>query len=300
MGERGRQGRQGRQGGRGRICYFLTRSIFPVLVLSPVSPVPCPPSSLSSPSPLLPSPMNDSVIECQNIVTTYSKSLNRPIINGINCQINRGEFVVLLGLNGAGKSTLLRSLVGLTPLVKGSININSVPMSKRTLPKIRRDIGMLFQGGGLIRQLSAIENVMCGRLGVKTTWQTLFGFPKQDQRLALDLLAQLGLSAQAYQKTSQLSGGQQQRVALARALIQSPQILLADEPTTGLDVMATHQAMETLSELHSQRGMTIVTVLHDLEIAATYGQRAIILDAGCIVYDGCCDNLQSQFSRIKV
>ncbi len=242
--------------------------------------------------------MNDSVIECQDIVTTYSKSLNRPILNEISCQINRGEFVVLLGLNGAGKSTLLRSLVGLIPLIKGSININSVPMTERTLPKIRRDVGMLFQGGGLIRQLSAIENVMCGRLGVKTTWQTLFGFPKQDQRLALDLLEQLGLSAQAYQKTSQLSGGQQQRVAIARALIQSPQILLADEPITGLDVMATHQVMETLSELHSQRGMTIITVLHDLEIAAKYAKRAIVLDAGRIVYDGCCDNLQNRFSQL--
>ncbi len=243
--------------------------------------------------------MNDSVIECQDIVTTYSKSLNRPILNKISCQINRSEFVVLLGLNGAGKSTLLRSLVGLIPLVKGSININSVPMTERTLPKIRRDVGMLFQGGGLIRQLSAIENVMCGRLGVKTTWQTLFGFPKQDQRLALDLLEQLGLSAQAYQKTSQLSGGQQQRVAIARALIQSPQILLADEPITGLDVMATHQVMETLSELHSQRGMTIITVLHDLEIAAKYAKRAIVLDAGRIVYDGCCDNLQNRFSQLS-
>jgi phosphonate transport system ATP-binding protein len=242
--------------------------------------------------------MNDPVIECQDIITTYSTSLNSPILNGINCQIHRGEFVVLLGLNGAGKSTLLRSLVGLTPIAKGSININSVPISERTLPKIRRDIGMLFQGGGLIRQLSAIENVMCGRLGAKTTWQTLLGFPKQDQRLAFDLLAQLGLSAQAYQKTSLLSGGQQQRVAIARALIQSPQILLADEPITGLDIKATHQVMETLSELHSQRGMTIVTVLHDLEIAATYAQRAIVLDAGRIVYDGCCDNLQSRFSKL--
>jgi phosphonate transport system ATP-binding protein len=156
---------------------------------------------------------------------------------------------------------------------------------------------MLFQGGGLIRQLPAIDNVVSGRLGARTTWQTLFGFPKQDRRLALDLLVQLGLKDQAYQKTSQLSGGQQQRVAIAKALIQSPQILLADEPITGLDVKASKQVMQTLADLHSQ-GMTIVAVLHDLTVAAAYAQRAIVLDAGRIVYDGHCDNLQTQFSRV--
>ncbi|MBD2354110.1 ATP-binding cassette domain-containing protein [Tolypothrix sp. FACHB-123] len=243
--------------------------------------------------------MNDYVIECHNLETAYVNSLNRPILNGINCQIKRGEFVVLLGLNGAGKSTLLRSLVGLVPLVKGEIQINGVTMTPRTLPAIRRDVSMLFQGGGLIRQLSAIENVLCGRLGTKTTWQTLFGFGRRDRLLALDLLEQLGLKDLAEQKTSQLSGGQQQRVAIARALIQSPHILLADEPITGLDVIACQQVMQTLSELHSQKGMTIVTVLHDLGIAAEYAQRAIVVDSGCIVYEGACDNLQAKFAQLS-
>jgi phosphonate transport system ATP-binding protein len=242
--------------------------------------------------------MNDYVIECHNLQTAYVNSLNRPILNGINCQINRGEFVVLLGLNGAGKSTLLRSLVGLVPIVQGEIQINGVTMTPRTLPAIRRDVGMLFQGGGLIRQLSAIENVLCGKLGTKTTWQTLFGFGRRDRLFALELLQQLGLKELAEQKTSQLSGGQQQRVAIARALIQSPQILLADEPIAGLDVIASQQLMQTLAELHSQQGMTIVTVLHDLGIATEYAQRAIVVDAGRIVYDGVCDNLQAQFSQV--
>ncbi|MBF1991063.1 phosphonate ABC transporter ATP-binding protein [Fischerella thermalis] len=238
-------------------------------------------------------------IECHNLKTAYSPSLQRPILNGISCQIHHGEFVALLGLNGAGKSTLLRSLVGLVPLERGNININGVQVNPRTLPQIRQDIGMLFQGGGLIRQLPAIDNVLCGKLGIRTTWQTLFGFPKYDRRQALEILEQLGLRAQAYQKTSQLSGGQQQRIAIARALIQSPQILLADEPITGLDVMACKQVMDTLSQLHSQQGITIVTVLHDLGIAAEYAQRAIVLDAGRIVYDGVCENLQAQFSGMR-
>jgi phosphonate transport system ATP-binding protein len=236
--------------------------------------------------------MSDYIIECHNLETAYVASLNRPILNKINCQIKQGEFVVLLGLNGAGKSTLLRSLVGLVPLVRGEVHINGVARNTRKISQTRRDIGMLFQGGGLIPQLSAMENVLCGKLGARTTWQTIFGFPKRDRLLALELLEQLGLRELAYQKTSRLSGGQQQRVAIARALIQSPQILLADEPTTGLDVIAAQQVMDTLAQLHSQQGMTIVTVLHDLGIAAKYAQRAIVLDAGHIVYQGACDNLQ--------
>lgn len=238
------------------------------------------------------------LIECHHLETSYTPSLNRPILNDINLNIEQGEFVVLLGLNGAGKSTLLRSLVGLVPLLKGEILIHGLEMTPQTLPKIRRDVGMLFQGGGLIRQLSALENVLCGRLGMRSTKQTFFGFPKRDRLLALELLEQLGLKDQVYQKTSQLSGGQQQRVAIARALIQSPQILLADEPITGLDVVACQQVMQTLSTLNNEQGLTIVAILHDLGIAAEYAHRAIVLDAGRIVYDGECDNLQAQFPQI--
>ncbi|NET01194.1 MAG: phosphonate ABC transporter ATP-binding protein [Sphaerospermopsis sp. SIO1G1] len=238
-------------------------------------------------------------IECHNLETAYAASLNRPILNKISLEIEQGEFVVLLGLNGAGKSTLLRSLVGLVSLEKGNIYINGLEITTQTLPKIRQDVGMLFQGGGLIRQLSAIDNVLCGKLGIRTAKQTLFGFPKRDRQLAQELLEQLGLKEQIYQRTSLLSGGQQQKVAIARALIQSPQILLADEPITGLDVVASQQVMQILSELNTQENLTIITVLHDLGIAAEYAQRAIVLDTGKVVYDGKCDNLQSHFTQLK-
>lgn len=241
--------------------------------------------------------MSQPVIECHQLETAYQPSLSRPILNKIDCQIHKGEFVALLGLNGAGKSTLLRALVGLVPWQKGEILINGVAVSKRSPISTNREIGMLFQGGGLIRQLSAIENVLCGRLGELSSWKTLGGFPKQDRRRAMDLLASLGLQDRAYQKTSKLSGGQQQRVAIARCLIQSPQILLADEPITGLDVNASQQVMETLSGLQ-QKGMTIVAVMHDLHIAASYAQRAIVLDAGQIIYDGDCNHLPTQFSQV--
>lgn len=247
--------------------------------------------------PLQTSDFPQSAIECENIQTPYIASLNRSILRGISCNIKSGEFVALLGLNGAGKSTLLRTMVGLVPLHKGIIRINGVAHQQQE--SSRQEVGMLFQGGGLIRQLSAIENVLCGKLGSLSTWQTFWGFPKSDRRLALSLLEQLGLKDQAYQKTAQLSGGQQQRVAIARALIQNPQILLADEPTSGLDVMAAKQVMDILADLHSQQGMTIVVVLHDLAMAAAYAKRALLLDNGRIIYDGICHNLQSQFAQLN-
>ncbi|NJS12590.1 MAG: phosphonate ABC transporter ATP-binding protein [Microcoleus sp. CSU_2_2] len=238
-------------------------------------------------------------IECCNLETAYSRSLNRPILNGINCKIEQGEFVALLGLNGAGKSTLLRSFVGLVSVKSGEIRINDIVMNTRTIARIRRDLGLIFQGGGLVKQSQAIENVLCGCLGSLNTWETLWGFPKKQRDRAFELLANFGIENLAYQKTGQLSGGQQQKVAIARALIQSPQILLADEPTTGLDVIAAQQVMEILGKLHREQGMTVIVVLHDLGMASTYPERAIVLDAGQIVYDGKCQNLSEKFTKLN-
>jgi phosphonate transport system ATP-binding protein len=241
---------------------------------------------------------SEPIIDCCDVETAYIPTLQRSALQGINCQIQRGEFVGLLGLNGAGKSTLLRALLGLAPLQKGSIHIQGVAVTPRTLASSRQGVGMLFQRGGLIPQLSALENVLCGRLGTLTTWQTLWGFTRSDRRLALSLLAQLGLLEQAYQRTSQLSGGQRQRVAIARTLIQSPQILLVDEPTAGLDIGATQQVMEILSDLNRDRGITVIAVLHDLALVKEYAQRAIILEQGQVKYDGTCSNVSAQFSRV--
>lgn len=233
-------------------------------------------------------------IACSNLHSPFLSSLKRPALNGVNCVIRAGEFVTLLGLNGAGKSTLLRSLVGLVPIQKGTIHINGVSISSKTLQQ-RQEISVLFQGGGLVPQLTALESVLCGCLGQRSTWQTLTGFCRSDRLRALQLLQELGLETQIHQKTSRLSGGQRQRVAIARILMQSPKILLVDEPITGLDVLAAKQVMDIFSQLH-QQGMTVVSVLHELTIAADYAQRAIVLNAGRVVYDGACENLPNHLS----
>jgi phosphonate transport system ATP-binding protein len=237
------------------------------------------------------------IIECDRVYSRHKSATGIPILNGISCQIKAGEFVALLGLNGAGKSSLLKAMLGLMPLSQGEIRVNDILLTPRTLTQIRRQVRMIFQGGGLVQQLSALDNVLCGTLGSQSFWQTLWGFSPSLRRLALELLEQLGVKQQANQKVSKLSGGQKQRVAIARALIDSPKIILADEPIAGLDVVAAQQVMNSLACLHREQGLTIITVLHDLAMATTYAERAIILSEGQVVYDGTTCNLQAQFNQ---
>jgi phosphonate transport system ATP-binding protein len=238
-------------------------------------------------------------IACQNLSTSYVKFLDRPILQGINCAIAPGEFVALVGLNGAGKSTLLRTMVGLVPICQGQILINGMELNPKSQPELLAQIGFLCQGGGLVRQLSALENVLCGSLRQVPTWRSLFGFPASYRRRAMDLLDRMGLANQANQVVDRLSGGQQQKVAIARALMLSPKILLADEPVTGLDTYAVQQVMETFAELQRDRGITVVVVLHDLKMAASYAQRAIMLAEGRVMYDGRCENVEAVFSELQ-
>jgi phosphonate transport system ATP-binding protein len=114
----------------------------------------------------------------------------------------------------------------------------------------------------------------------------------------MQLLQKMGLQEQIYQKARQLSGGQRQRVAIARALIQSPHILLADEPTTGLDIAGIEQVMGSLQEMH-RKGLTVVVVLHDLALATKYAERAIVLREGQVMYDGKCQNMEKQFAKLQ-
>jgi phosphonate transport system ATP-binding protein len=238
------------------------------------------------------------VIDCQNLTVGYDSSESRPVLNKINSQIGLGEFVAIMGLNGAGKSTWLRCLAGLVPIQQGQVQILGHSANPRNYAQIRQHLSTIIQGGGLIPQLSVIENVLCGCLGRYSSWQTLIGFPLSEQTKALQLLQQFGLADKTNVVVKQLSGGQQQRVAIARALMQNATILLADEPTNGLDVMVAKQVMDTLTELNRQQGMTILVVLHDLKMAATYAQRAIILDQGKIFYDGDTDCLPEKFAQL--
>jgi phosphonate transport system ATP-binding protein len=238
-------------------------------------------------------------ISCQNLSIAYNRLPNQLVLSDINCQINLGEFVAVLGMNGAGKSSWLRCLAGLVPIQQGTIQILGHAALPRNYRQIRQHLSMLVQGGGLMPQLSVLDNVLCGCLGRYSSMQTWGGFPAQEHDRAIQLIQSLGLADKVHCLGSQLSGGQQQRVAIARALMQNASILMADEPINGLDVLVAKQVMDELAKLNQERGMTIVVVLHDLEIASTYAQRAIILDRGKVFYDGSARGIANQFALLQ-
>jgi phosphonate transport system ATP-binding protein len=228
-------------------------------------------------------------IECKNISSCQKSALGSPILNNISCQIKKGEFVALLGVNGAGKSSLLKSLMGLIPLEKREVRINDVLLTPNNINKIRRQMAMIFQGGGLIRQLSALDNVLCGTLGFRSSWQTLWGFNQRDRLLALELLTELGVKEHAQQKVSKLSGGQRQRLGIARALLTKPKIVIFDEATSALDAETENRVSESILKLTGE--CTVIFIAHRLSVVRS-ADMIYYLDKGKIINQGTFEELR--------
>jgi len=211
-------------------------------------------------------------------------------LDGIDLHIGRGEFVALIGPSGAGKSTLLRCLNGLVTPTAGHIEVDGVEVTgadAETLRRIRSGIGFVFQQFNLLRRLTVLENTVLGRLPHATRWRSLAGwFDPADLARARATLARVGLDGMDTRRVDTLSGGQQQRVAIARALVQTPAVILADEPMASLDPSLAHTVMELLRRINQEDGITVVTSLHVLELAQAYGQRIIGLHRGRVVHDG--------------
>lgn len=228
------------------------------------------------------------MIEFKDVSKVYPNGTKG--LNKINLTINKGEFVVIVGLSGAGKSTLLRSINRLIEISEGEIIIDkkSITEAKGTeLRRIRRDIGMIFQNFNLVKRSSVIRNVLSGRVGYHSTVRTILGlFPKEDASLAMKALERVNILEKAYSRADELSGGQQQRVSIARALAQEAQIILADEPVASLDPLTTKQVMDDLKRINQEDGITTVVNLHFIDLAREYATRIIGLRAGEVVFDG--------------
>lgn len=211
-------------------------------------------------------------------------------LNDINLKVNKGEFVVIVGLSGAGKSTLLRSINRLQDITSGDIIIDGKSITKakgKELRLIRRGIGMIFQSFNLVKRSSVLRNVLAGRVAYYPTWKTTFNlFSKEDKQKAYEALQRVDLADKVYTRADQLSGGQQQRVAIARVLTQDPKIILADEPTASLDPRTSKHVMKDLKMLNQEYGMTVIANLHSVELAREFGDRVIGVRKGEIVYDG--------------
>jgi phosphonate transport system ATP-binding protein len=162
-----------------------------------------------------------------------------------------------------------------------------VRLDRRALRRARRRIGMLFQEYNLLERLTVMENVLSGRLGYVSAWQAwMRRYPREDVELAFELLERVGLGAHARQRADALSGGQRQRVGIARALMQRPELLLADEPTSSLDPRTAVQIMELISELARELGIPVIVNIHNVELARRFADRVVGMKDGAIVFDG--------------
>ncbi|MBU0469873.1 MAG: ABC transporter ATP-binding protein [Nanoarchaeota archaeon] len=220
------------------------------------------------------------MIELKNVVKKYFiGEITLEVLRGVNLEINKGEFVVIVGPSGSGKSTLMNQVGVLDVPTSGKILLEGEDISKMTesdLAQLRgKKVGFIFQQFNLIPTLTALENVIL---------PTIFQNVPEEKRTkkALSLLNEVGLGERINHKPNELSGGQQQRVAIARALINDPEIILADEPTGNLDSKSGQQVMDLLAKLHSVEKKTIILITHDIDLVR-YAQRTVHLKDGEVV-----------------
>ena len=225
--------------------------------------------------------MNQAVIDIQGITKTYvNGKLSVPVLHGIDLQVNKGEFVSIMGPSGSGKSTFMNILGCLDRPTTGSYRLNGdevATLSDDELAFVRnKQIGFVFQSFNLLTKLTALENVALPMIYA--------GMDKKsrNERAAV-LLSSVGLGDRMDHLPSELSGGQRQRVAIARALANNPAIIMADEPTGNLDSKSTIDVMNIFRGLYEE-GRTIILVTHEPEIA-TYASRNVVLRDGLIVED---------------
>lgn len=218
------------------------------------------------------------MIEIAKLNKIYDKG-NKAIKN-VNIRIEDGEFVFIMGRSGSGKSTLIKLLLKEEEPTSGKIVVNDMDLGKmprRYVPKYRRRLGVVFQDFRLLKDKTVYENVAFA--------QRVIGVPTRRIKESVpEMLRLVGLSSKYKSYPNQLSGGEQQRVAIARALINSPEVLLADEPTGNLDSHNSMEIMRLLEEIND-RGTTVLVVTHSREIVEEMRKRVITMDRGIVIGD---------------
>ena len=209
-------------------------------------------------------------------------------LDGISLTVPTGQFCVLLGHSGAGKSTLLRCVNGLDIPTSGCVHIDGQRVERKSLPALRRRIGMVHQHFGLVPRASGAANVMAGAVCALSFWQMLSGiYPAPLKRRVCELLDAVGLEqAHLTRRAEQLSGGQQQRLGIARAFMLDPAIILADEPVASLDPAISREVLTLLRSQARERGATVLCSLHQLDLARAFADRIVALHSGRVIFDG--------------
>jgi cell division transport system ATP-binding protein len=218
------------------------------------------------------------MIEMQDVYKQYKNGVHA--INGIDVTIKPGEFVYVVGPSGAGKSTFIKMMYREEKPSSGTIVINGINLTtlkERKVPYLRRNLGVVFQDFKLLPRLTVYENVAYALEVIEES-------PKNIKKRVLEVLDLVKLKHRARSLPSQLSGGEQQRISIARSIVNSPKVLIADEPTGNLDPDTTWDIMEIFKEINN-RGTTIVMATHNREIVNTIRQRVIAIEGGKIVRD---------------
>lgn len=221
---------------------------------------------------------NTPVIEFTGVSKTYMSGTHA--LNDINITINSGEFVFIVGSSGAGKSTFMKLIMREEKANTGSIHVNGydlMKMSRKTIPMLRRTMGIVFQDFRLIPNMNVFDNVAFAMHVVGASGRII-------RREVSKALSKVGLGDKARSMPNQLSGGEQQRVGLARALVNSPSLIIADEPTGNVDPNMSYEIVNLLTEIN-KRGTTILMVTHDHNLVRDFNHRVIMLDGGKIVAD---------------
>jgi general L-amino acid transport system ATP-binding protein len=200
------------------------------------------------------------------------------VLRDVSLTIHRGERVVVCGPSGSGKSTMIRCVNALEEHQQGRITVNGTELTRdvRTVERIRREVGMVFQQFNLFPHLSVLDNLILAPTWVKRMPK------KQAIATAMELLERVHIPEQAHKFPGQLSGGQQQRVAIARALALKPQIMLFDEPTSALDPEMIKEVLDVMVEL-AEGGMTMICVTHEMGFAKTVADTVVFMDQGQVV-----------------
>ena len=214
----------------------------------------------------------------------------KPVLRGIDLAIAPEGITAVIGPSGTGKSTLIRCINRLVEPTAGEILLHGQDLAKlrgKALRLARRRIGMVFQEYNLVERLTVMENVLSGRLGYVPLWRAwLRKYPEADIARAFEVLDAVGLPDHATRRADALSGGQRQRVGIARALMQGPELLLADEPTSSLDPKTAVEVMELLARLTAAAGVPVIVNIHNVDLARRFASRIIGMSGGAVVFDG--------------
>jgi phosphonate transport system ATP-binding protein len=229
------------------------------------------------------------LLQVKDLRIRYNRS-GPDILKGVSINVNPGDFFAIIGPSGAGKSTLIRCINRLVEPTEGDVILNGeniTKMGKRALRRARRSMAMIFQEFNLVERMSVMDNVLSGRLGYVGTFRSVLRmYPKKEIRRALELLERVGLSEFVDKRSDELSGGQRQRVGIARALIQGPQILLVDEPTSSLDPKIAREVMGMIKTMSEELDVPVLCNIHDVQLALEFSNKVVGLQDGIKKFDG--------------